>query len=337
MKKQNKLVIMLKSREFILGLFTLIFFIILFATTNFKTAAGLQAYFRDIAYILVASIAMTILFLTGNTDLSMGTTMGLAGYFAAYVAKLGFEWYIFIPVAIITGLIFAGINGVIVTVFKVPAMVASLALMTIHMGLFTLLPAGGWVENMGPNFTLMGSTNMLTYFPVVFIIALLVFIISVIYMKSSRFSKKIYAVGGNAHASTLAGINPDKTVFITYLIAGALVGIAAVLFYTNKQMVQANSSYGMEMMFITTTVVGGTSVAGGKGNLWGTFVGTFLVALLTRAMIFFGLQDYYSYAFQGVIIIIAVLASAINFSSISKKLFGNNKEVVCCGGNTNEK
>ncbi len=336
MKKQNELVTMLKSREFILGVFTLVFFIILYATTNFKTAAGLQAYFRDVGYILVASIAMTTLFLTGNVDLSMGTTMGLAGYFAAYIAKMGFEWYIFMPVAIITGIIFSGINGIIVTVFKVPAMVGSLALMIIHMGIFTLLPAGGWVENMGINFTWMGSKNILTVFPIVFIIGIIVFIIAAIFMRYSRFSKKIYAVGGNKHAATLAGINPEKTIFITYLLVGALVGIAAVLFYTNKQMVQANSSYGMELLFITTTVVGGTSVSGGKGKLWGTFVGTFLIALLTRSIIFFGLQDYYSFAFQGVIILIAVLASAIDCSAISNKLFCGSKKAICNGGGTNE-
>jgi ribose/xylose/arabinose/galactoside ABC-type transport system permease subunit len=150
-------------------------------------------------------------------------------------------------------------------------------------------------------------------------------------MKFSTFSRKIYAVGGNSNASILAGISPDKTVMITYLISGLLVGIAAALFYTNKQMVQANSSYGMEMIFITTTVVGGTSVNGGKGTLAGTAVGSFLFAMLTRAMIFMGFQDYFSYAFQGVIIIIAVLTTEIDFKALKKRFSSKNIENITPG------
>ena len=85
-------------------------------------------------------------------------------------------------------------------------------------------------------------------------------------------------------------------------------------------MVQANSAYGMEMIFITTTVVGGTSVNGGKGGLAGTAIGSFFYALLTRAMIFYGFQDYYSYAFQGVIILLAVLATEIDFGRVARKV-----------------
>lgn len=307
---------LLKRREGILAIFTIAFFFVLYFTTNFSSAVGLQAYFRDVAYMLIASTAMTLLFLTGNTDLSMGTTMGLAGYAAAFVAKnYQAEWYVYIPIAIVVGIIFASITGIIVTVFKVPAMVASLALITMHMGLFTLLPAGGWVENMEPNFTFLGS-SLVFGVPLVLIIAILVFVAVVLFMKFSRFGRKIYAVGGNSNAAVLAGVKIDKTVFLTYAFAGLLVGVATVLFYTNKQMVQANSSYGMEMLFITATVVGGTSVAGGRGSLWGTLVGAFLVGLLNRAIIFYGFQDYYSYALQGTVILIAVLTAELDLKSL---------------------
>lgn len=225
----NKYRMIFRSREFILAVFTVVFFLIMYFTTNFSSIAGIQSYLRDVAFLSVAGVSMTVLFLTGNTDLSMGTTMGLAGFFAAYTAKTyGAQWYIFIPVAIVVGVLFASINGIIITKFKVPAMVASLALMTVHMGVFTLLPSGGWVENMAENFTWLGYTNVLTVIPVVFLIAITVVIGMGLLMKYSRFSKKIYAVGGNPNAARLAGIKPGKTVFIAYLLAGGLVGIASV-------------------------------------------------------------------------------------------------------------
>lgn len=319
MAQKNKLLDVAKTREFVLGVFTLAVFVILYATTNFGSVAGLQSYLKDVAYILVASVAMTMLFITGNTDLSMGTTLGLAGYFAAFYAKDGAEWYVFIPIAVGVAIFFSAVNGLIVVLFKVPSMVASLALMTVHMGLFTLLPLGGWVENVPRNFTDVGYAVVGGAIPFVFAMAVVLFFASLFFMKFTRFSKKLYAVGGNYNAAILAGISPDRTIFIAYLISGVLIGIASILLYTSKQMVQANSAYGMEMIFITTTVVGGTSVNGGKGGLVGTAIGSFLYALLTRAMIFYGFQDYYSYAFQGVIILLAVLATEIDFGRISRR------------------
>lgn len=319
MAQKNKAAEIVATREFALAVFTLGLLIILYATTNFSSTAGLQAYMKDVAYILVASIGMTMLFITGNTDLSMGTTLGLAGYYSAYYAKSGAPWYVFIPVAIIVGVLFSGINGLIVVVFKVPSMVASLALMTVHMGLFTLLSLGGWVENVPHNFTDIGYAVVGGFIPVVFVIAVILFAVSLAFMKYTRFSKKLYAVGGNYNAAILAGISPDRTIFHTYLISGALIGVASILLNTSKQMVQANSSYGMEMIFITATVVGGTSVNGGRGGLVGTAIGSFFYAILTRAMIFYGFQDYYSYAFQGVIILLAVLTTEIDFGRITRR------------------
>ncbi|MDR0363277.1 MAG: ABC transporter permease [Planctomycetota bacterium] len=319
MKRKNGMLEIVKTREFALGVFTLGVFFILYSTTNFGSVVGLQSYAKDVAYILVASIGMTLLFITGNTDLSMGTTLGLAGYFAAYFAKGGSHWYVFIPVAIAVGVVFSGINGVIVVLFKVPAMVASLALMTVHMGLFTLLPLGGWVENVPRHFTTVGYA-LVVGVPLVFVIAVALFLATLVFMKFTRFAKKLYAVGGNYNAAILAGISPAGTILYAYLISGVLIGVASILLNTTKQMVQANSSYGMEMVFITATVVGGASVNGGRGGLVGTAIGSFFYALLTRAMIFYGFQDYYSYAFQGVIILLAVLATEIDFGRVGRRL-----------------
>ena len=206
MATKNRLFMIMKRREFILAMFTLALFVVLCLTTNFSSAVGLQSYLKDVSYILVAAVAMTMLFLTGNTDLSMGTTLGLAGFFSAQLAKSGAQWYLYIPLAIGVAVLFSGINGVIVTVFKVPPMVASLALMTVHMGLFTLMPAGGWVENMPAHFTNIGYATVGVFLPLIFVIAVVVFAICVLFMKYSPFSKKIYAVGGNRNATILAGI-----------------------------------------------------------------------------------------------------------------------------------
>lgn len=295
------------SVEMVLGIITLAVFILLYTLTNFKTEAGLTNFMRDVSFLLTASIAMTLIILTGNIDISAGTMMGLCGYAAAYVAKMGYEFYVFIPVAIVVGLLLAGLNGIIITRFKVPAIVATLAMLNIHLGLFILLPSGGWVENLKTNFTFIGTTTVLGFLPIVFIISLVILAFFMWFMKYSRFSKKIYAVGGNRHAAILAGIKPDRVVMQLYLLEGLLIGIAAILFYTPKSIVQSNSTFGLEMVFITAVVVGGTSIMGGKGKLLGTAIGVVLITTISSAMIFLGFQDYYNDAVQGILILIVLL------------------------------
>ena len=319
---------MLFNREMVLGIFTFIIFIILYSLTNFKSEAGLTTFLKDVSYLLIASIALTLIILTGNIDISSGTMMGLCGYAAAYVAKLGYNFYVYIPVAIIVGVFLAGLNGIIVTKFKVPSIVATLAMVNVHLGVFILLPSGGWVENLKTNFSFLGTATIINFVPVIFIISLLILAFFLWFMKYSTFSKKIYAVGGNAHASRLAGVNPDKVVMQLFLLEGVLIGVASILFYTTKTIVQANSTYGMEMLFITAAVVGGTSIMGGKGKLIGTAIGVFLICVINRAMIFLGFQDYYSNALQGVIILIAVLFTVTEMKDIKRfflKIFSSRE------------
>lgn len=308
------------KRELILGLFTFAAFMVLYIFTNFKTAAGINAFLKEVSYLLIASIAMTMIILTGNIDISAGTMMGLCGYTAAYLSQKGFSFLVFIPAAIIVGVLFASINGILITKFKVPAMVATLAMVNVHLGIFILLPHGGWVENLQSNFTMIGKTSFFAAIPLVFVLSLVLTAILLWFMKYSRFSKKIYAVGGNSEAAILSGIQPEKVIMQTYILEGILIGIASVLFYTPKSIVQANSTHGMEMLFITATVVGGTNIAGGEGRVTGTIIGVILVALINRSMIFLGLQDYYSFAVQGAIILIAVLTTAVDRGKLKKKL-----------------
>lgn len=313
LNRQGGILRRIMTRENALGLLVLILFLVLFISTNFKTPAGITSFFKEVAYLLMASTALTLIIITGNIDISSGTLMGLCGYAAAYFAKMGLPFYVYIPVAILTGVIFAGINGIIVTKFKVPSLVATLAMVNVHLGIFILLPSGGWVEGLRENFTTLGSTVFFGFIPLTLVLSLVIFAGIMVFMKYSRFIKKIYAVGGNMRASLLMGIHPDSVVMKTFLLEGVLIGITSIFFYTTKNVVQANSAYGMEMMFITAVVVGGTSIAGGKGKLNGTAYGAILLALITRAMILFGLQDYYSYAVQGIIIIGAVLLTFVNF------------------------
>lgn len=312
------------SGESYLGIFIAVGFLVLFFTTNFGSAPGINMFLKDISYLLVASIGMYVVIMTGNIDISAGTIIGLSGYLAGYVSKLGAPFYVFIPIAILSGMFLASLTGILVTKFNVPSLVASLAMVNVHLGFFILLPQGGWVEGLEDNFTAMGGMGLFGWLPLVFILSIIIFVFMLWWMKNNTFAKKIYAVGGNEDASVLAGIAPKSVVMKVFLIEGAFMGMASMLFYTPKSIIQANATFGLEMLFISAVVIGGTRISGGKGKVSTVVLGATLIALINRAMIFAGLPDYYSYAVQGIIILVAVLVSGINVEKI-KDMFNQNK------------
>ena len=130
-------------------------------------------------------------------------------------------------------------------------------------------------------------------------------------MKYSRFSKMIYAVGNNAEAARLSGINVNRVVIITYMIAGALYGITATIIATASQRVTTTMGTGLEMTFIAAVVLGGTSVAGGSGRIIGTVFGAALLSVIAPATNYMGISSDWSDAIMGAIIIVSVVASAL--------------------------
>ena len=205
----------------------------------------------------------------------------------------------------------AGINGLISVKFRVPSIVVTLAMTMVHIGAYaTFLPGSGWVENLGTGFTWFGRGRLLEVIPYAFPVALLVTGVMMWVMKYSRFGRALYAVGGSVQASVYSGINPDRTVVKVFFVEGALIGIAAVMRATTRSEVMPSVFIGRELFFISAALVGGVSIFGGVGKVSGVVLGSALVHLLTVTMIYFGFQDYYQFALQGVIILLAVFVSS---------------------------
>jgi ribose/xylose/arabinose/galactoside ABC-type transport system permease subunit len=141
---------------------------------------------------------------------------------------------------------------------------------------------------------------------------LIITIIALVFMKYSRFSKKIYAVGNNVEAARLSGIKVKQIVIITYVIAGALFGISGTIIATASQRVTTTMGTGLEMTFIACVVLGGTSVAGGSGKILGTVFGAAVLSVIAPAVNYLGISSDWSDAIMGAIIIAAVIVSALH-------------------------
>ncbi len=315
------------SRELLLGLIVLLFMVFLSLTTNFNSRSGLFSLMLDVSPTLIGAIALSLVIFTGNIDISAGTILGFVAFTSGALSKMNAPFYLFVPVGLLTGMALAGLNGYISVKFKVPSIVVTLAMNMVHLGFYaTFLPNAGWIENLGDNYTWFGRGRVFGIVPYIFLVALAVAALFIFLMRFSRFGKALYAVGGNRQAAVYAGIDPDRTVIKVYLVEGLLLGIAGLLKAMTANEIMPSVFQGREMVFIAAAVVGGVSIIGGTGKLIGTVFGAVLVYLLSISMIYFGLQDYYQFALQGAIILIAVYITVTDFDGLRKRFHRKPKE-----------
>ncbi len=309
------------SREFMLGAIVVAFMLFLSLATNFNSKSGLYSMMLDVSPTIVGAIALSLVIITGNIDISAGTILGFVAFAAGSLAKSGLSPLIFIPAGLLMGMFLAGLNGWLSVTFKVPSIVVTLAMNMVHLGFYTtFLPNAGWVENLRDNFTWLGRGRFFDIVPYIFVVALVVAAVFMYLMKNTRFGKRLYAVGGNRQAAIYAGIDPDRTVLAVYVVEGLLLGIAGILKATTSNEIMPSAFQGREMVFIAAAVVGGVSIMGGSGTLLGSVFGAVLVYLLSIAMIYLGFQDYFQFALQGIIILIAVFITVTDFASLRKRI-----------------
>lgn len=293
--------------EMILGLFVVVIFAVLCAVASgFASVNNIMSILNRFSYILIAAIGMNIIMITGNIDVSFGGVISVMCILMAYIGKTGAPIYVFMPAAMVCGMILCTINALLITKLKIPAIVATLATTQIYAGALPLIVEGS-VYDLPATFTWLAfEAKLFGYVPLSVAMALVLLVIALLFMKYSRFFKSLYAIGNNAKGARLAGINVDRTIILTYAIGGALLGIAAAIIATAGQRVTTTMGAGMEMTFIAAVVVGGTSVTGGSGNILGTAFGSLLLSIISPALYYLGISDSWSTAVMGTIIILAV-------------------------------
>lgn len=319
MKKANPIASFFKSREGALAIFVIICFILLGATTNlFGT---MFVYLRDLSYLLVGGLALMMVILLGEIDISSGTVLGLIGFVVYTLQQMGLPLIVCFAAGIVTGMINSAIVGLVTVRFRVPSMIVSLAMVKLHIGLFSLLPNAGYVSNIDKGITSLGNAKIFGSIPVMLLVTLALLIFFCWFMKYTRFGRKVYAVGGSRESAILAGINADKITMQSYLISGALLGMTAILYWLPRTQVQPSSTMGMEMFFLPIAVVGGINIAGGSGRPIGILVAGLLIDLLQRAAYLLELGNQWMYLSYGIIVLVAVYSMVVDIDIpfLSKK------------------
>lgn len=306
------------STEFYLIIFLGIslLFLGLFAR-DFYSINNMMSVLNAFSYILISAIGMNMIILTSNIDVSTGALISVICLVLAAVGKTGAPFGVLLLVAMIVGALLSTINGLFITKMKIPAIVATLATTQIFQGVLPLVVEGS-IYDLPASFTWLAfEAKIFGIIPASALLCLIVTIAALVFMKYSRFSRKIYAIGNNAEGARLAGISVEKTVVFTYTIAGILFGITSVIIATAGQRVTTTMGTGIEMTLIAAVVLGGTSTAGGSGRIGGTILGALILSIISPAINYLGISPNWSDAVKGVIIIVSVILSGARF--IKKK------------------
>jgi ribose transport system permease protein len=303
-----------RSELSMLAIFLMFYIIMSFASPVFNTKANLLNVFSQMAVISIIAIGQTFVIVSEGIDLSVGSIIALSGMLGGIVMQTTQSAFLGVITILITAIFMGSFNGVLIGYLKIPAFIATLGTMTIASSLTYVISNGNSYSRFPKNFSVLGTGK---FFGIKYYI-ILIFVLYILFiwvMKSTKIGRFTYAIGSNKEATRLSGINVKLYTMLNYVIIGGLTGVATLVNTSRLMAVDPTTGTGTEMDVIAAVVVGGTSMAGGKGTLYGTFVGVLLTAFLRNALNLLGINPFWQGTATGAVIVLAVLAEKMSNKS----------------------
>lgn len=272
---------------------------------NFLTAGNLSNVTRQISVTTILAFGETILIICGMLDLSSGSVLALSGLLSVASYKATGSMPIAIAVAIGVAVLCNLINALMITRFKTPAFIATLAMQAMARGAALLITDGQNIYQIG-DYVNIGQGSIF-FIPTPLLLLLLFFALTWYTLKHTTLGRSLYAIGGNEEAAIASGINVNRSKVIAFAINGVLVGVAGVLFMSRVNAGLPNGAINYEFQALTSSIIGGTSFSGGIGTAGGTVVGAFIVGFLNNIMNLVNVNSYMQQIVRGAIIALAVI------------------------------
>jgi len=292
-----------------------------FLTDKFFTTENGLNVLRQTAVNICIATGMTLVVLTAGIDLSVGSILALCGAVAAGLLKngialqssntyIGFTVLGVVVAGIIIGYILGLFNGFVITKFKVPPFVATLAMLTIARGFTMLYTQGRPISNLGPKFAYIGTGSFLGL-PIPVWIAAIVVLSAAFLTQKTKLGRYIYAIGGNETAAKFSGINISKVKMTVYALAGAFAAIGGIIVTSRLDSAQPNAGISYELDAIAAVVIGGTSLSGGRGTIWGTVIGAVIIGVLNNGLVLLNVSPFWQQVVKGAVILLAVIVDKL--------------------------
>ncbi len=275
-------------------------------TPHFLTISNLLNVAEQATIIAIIAVGMTFVIITGGIDLSVGSVLAFAGVVMASVLHSGVPLPLALMVGLGAGLLCGLVNGLLITVGRLPPFIATLGMMSVARGAALMFTEGRPISGFSESLRSLATGEVLRV-PAPVIIMIGVYVIAHFVLRRTKLGRYTYAIGGNEEAALLSGINVKLYKTMVYGLAGLLSGLAAILLTARLNSAQPIAGISYELDAIAATVIGGTSLLGGEGTVIGTLIGALIMAVLRNGLNLLGVSSFIQQIVIGTVIIVAVL------------------------------
>jgi ribose/xylose/arabinose/galactoside ABC-type transport system permease subunit len=260
------------------------------------------------------AVGMTFVILTAGIDLSVGSMLALAGVLCASFEHHGWPLPLVVAATLLVGALLGLLNGVVITKGKVTPFVVTLGMMSIARGAAHLFTGAQPISGFRPAFRSLGAGELLGV-PAPILIFLLSVAAAAVLLKRTRWGRYLYAIGGNPRAARLSGIPVDRCTTLAYVACGLTAAASAVVLTARLNAAESIAGAGYELDVIASVVIGGASLAGGRGGVWGTLLGALLIGTINNGMNLLQISAYFQLVVKGTIIVGAVLLDRLRVAA----------------------
>jgi ribose transport system permease protein len=260
---------------------------------------------RAMTIVGIAAIGQTVVIIAGGFDLSVGSVMAAAGILSAYLINEGAAFGVAVLAALGLGMVIGLANGAIVAYLRINSLITTLATLAIVRGLAFVI-TGGEAEVISNETYLDVGTNDALGIPVVVVLLIALFLAVGFAIPRTRFGRYMYAIGSNPRAARLAGVRVARWRLVFFGLSGVLAAVAGCVTVSRTGTAEPSANMGAELDVITAVILGGTSLNGGRGRLFGTFLGLLVIAVLNNGLILLQVESYWQQVVKGGVLLLAV-------------------------------
>ncbi|BEU24372.1 MULTISPECIES: ribose ABC transporter permease [Paraburkholderia] len=283
---------------------------------NFLTVDNLLNVMRQASINALIAFGMTLVILLGGIDLSAGSVLALSSVIIASLLTSGMPAGLATLAGLVAGGLMGLVNGLVISKGKVAPFIATLGSMTVLRGLALVLSNGSPLSSFNSDFfSLLGGGYVARLVPIPVVLMLVMFAIFWVLLRKTVFGRHIYATGGNAESAKLSGVKVDRIQLYVYTISGVMAALAGVVLTSRLNSAQPTAGTGYELDAIAAVVLGGTSLTGGRGWIFGTLVGALLIGVLNNGLNLLDVSSFYQQVIKGGVILLAVLIDRGNKKS----------------------
>ena len=308
----NKVKSLFKARWMSSLIFLLLLFLITgIAEPEFLSYTNIISCFNTATMYTLLAIGIAFVIMTGEIDVSIGSTLGLSAAMTGLIAKQDGSIGVMLLAVVATGAVIGLINGVGVAYFGVPSLIFTLGTNSVVRGMIYILSDGRTVENFGGSLASYGNLTLFAEITLYYALAVLLVAVAHIVLTKTRKGKYFIAVGDNAGGANLVGISVTGTKLLAYVLCGVFAGLGGFVFASKYGQVMTVAGNGYEMTAIAACVLGGISLSGGLGNMVGAAIGAVIMSSISRLLVFIGLPSTYDNTITGIMLIVIVVIDAL--------------------------